>query len=135
MGGQHERDRQAAQQLVEPVLVGTTTPQPDDGLGHGVIEHAVTGRPLAAPQRPDPATGLGQVDQLEVQREGFDDRLGGPEVEVGEVLVEAAPLLGIVVLAQRDRASADALDELEQLRAGLLGDHLAEQRAQEPDLR
>jgi hypothetical protein len=135
VGGQHQRDRQAAQQLVEPVLVGTTTPQPDDSLGHGVVEHAVTGGPLAAPQRPDPATGLGQVDQLEVQREGFDDRLGGPEVEVGEVLVEAAPLLGIVVLAQRDRASADALDELEQLRAGLLGDHLAEQRAQEPDLR
>ena len=77
---------------------------------------------------------LDQVDELEVEREGLDDRLGRPEVEAGEVRVETAPLVGVVVLAQRDRPAADALDELEQLRPGLLGDDLAEQRAQQADL-
>ncbi len=106
----------------------------DHGLGHGIVEDAVAGRALASAQRPDAAAGLDQVDQLEVQREGLDDRLGGPEVEVREVRVEAAPLLGVVVLAQRDRPPADALHELEQVRPGLLGDHLAEEGPQQADL-
>ncbi len=41
----------------------------------------------------------------------------------------------IVVAAQRDRSPPDPLDQREQLGAGLLRDHLAEQRAEEADLR
>ena len=95
--------------------------QGDHGLGHRVVEDAVAGRALATAEGADPAARLGQVDELEVEREALDDGLGRPEVEAREVLVEAASLLGIVVLAQGDRASPDALDELEQVRAGLLG--------------
>ena len=105
-----------------------------DGLGHRIVEDAVARRPLAAPERPDPAPRLDEVDELEVEREGPDDRLGRPEIEAAQVLVETAPLVGVVVLPQRDRPPADPLDELEQLRAGLFGDDLAEQRAHQADL-
>ena len=39
-----------------------------------------------------------------------------------------------VAAAERDRAAADPLDQREQLRSRLLGDDLAEERAEEPDL-
>ena len=117
-----------------PRSVRPGSAQRADGLGHRIVEDAVARGPLAAPERPDPPARLDEVDQLEVEREGADDRLGRPEIEAGEVLVETAALVGVVVLAQRDRPPADALDELEQLRAGLLGDDLAEQRAHQADL-
>ena len=56
------------------------------------------------------------------------------EVEPAELLVEPGALLGVVVAAERDGALPDALDRREQLGAGLFGDHLAEQRAEQPDL-
>ena len=90
--------------------------QVGDRLGDRVVEDAVARRPLATTQRPDAAARLDEVDELEVERERRDDRLGRPEVEAGEVLVEPPPLLGVVVLAQGDRPPPDALDELEQLR-------------------
>ena len=57
-------------------IVRAAAAQRDHGLGHGIVEDAVAGRPFAAAERPDPAARLGQVDELEVQREGLDDRLG-----------------------------------------------------------
>src|SRR5687767_5214204 len=49
-------------------------------------------------------------------------------------MLEPLPLDRIVLAAQRDRALADALDELEQRRAGLLVDHLPQQRAEQAHL-
>ena len=56
------------------------------------------------------------------------------EVEAAQLLVEALALDRIVVAAERDRPLPDPLHEREQLRAGLLGDDLAEQRPEQPDL-
>ena len=50
--------------------------QPADRLRDRIVQDAVARRPLASAQRPDAAARLGQVDQLEVQREGADDGLG-----------------------------------------------------------
>ena len=133
--GEDQGDGEPSEQLVESAIVGAAAAQRDHGLRHGIVEDAVACRAFATAECPDPATRLGQVDQLEVQGEGLDDRLGGPEVEVREIGVEPATLLGVVVLAQGDRPPADALHELEQVRSGLLGDHLAEERPQQADLR
>ncbi len=135
MRGQDQGDGQPAQQLVEADVVRATTTQDDHGLGHGFVEDPVARGALATPEGPDAAARLDQVDELEVQREGLDDPFGGPEVEIGQIRVEPAPLLGIVVLAQGDRSPAHTLHELEQVRAGLLGDHLAEERSEQTDLR
>ena len=105
-----------------------------DGLGDRIVEDAVARGTLAPPERPDPAPRLDEVDELEVQRECADDGLGRPEIEAAQVFVETPSLVGVVVVAQRDRASADALDELEQLRARLFRHDLAEQRAHQADL-
>ncbi len=51
-----------------------------------------------------------------------------------ELLVETGALDRVVVAPERDRTLSDALDGGEQLGTGLLGDHLAEQRAEKPDL-
>ena len=97
-------------------------------------EDPVACRALAPAQRPDPAARLGQVDQPEIEREGADDGLRRAQVEAAELLVEALALDRIVVAAERDRPLPDPLDEREQLGAGLLGDDLAEQRPEQPDL-
>ena len=57
-----------------------------------------------------------------------------PRSRPRELVVEPGALERVVVAAQRDRPPADPLDELEQLRTGLLRDDLAEQRAEQPDL-
>ncbi len=134
MGGQDRRDRDVRDDRVEVAIAPACASEPPHGVADRVVEDAVTRRPLAPAQRPHAAMRLGQVDEPEVERERADHSLGRPEVETAQLVVQPCPLSWVVVLAQGDRALADPLDQGKQLRAGLFGDHLAEQRAQETDL-
>ena len=104
-------------------------------IGH---RRPAAGRALGGPLRP---TGLahelallGEVDEPEVEAERPDDDLGPVGIERGELLDESGPKRRIVPAPEPDGRSPDALDEIEQRPPGLLGDHLAEERAEEPDL-
>ena len=90
--------------------------------------------PLAATQRAHPLLLLGEVRQLEERAEGVGEELEGRRVERAELVVEGAPGCRVAATPQRDRAAADPLDEVEGRRSVLLRDHLAEQRAEQPDL-
>lgn len=77
---------------------------------------------------------LGEVDELEVGREGADDRLGLPLREVGEHLPQA--LLAKLALPRRsaspqDGELADLLLEEEEALTGLGAQHLAENLPQQ----
>ena len=101
-----------------------------------------TRRPMSgAPERPHPVPLLGQVDELEVEGERAGEGLELVAVEGrdvgGDALLDA--MAGVLVgregtAADRDEPRAQALDEREQLRTRLLGDDLAEQRAEKADL-
>jgi len=47
---------------------------------------------------------------------------------------QAGPQRRFIAATQPDRRPANALDEVEELPAGLFGDHLPEERAEKPDL-
>ena len=108
--------------------------RPTNGVPDRIVEDPVARCPFATPQRPDPTTCLGQVDQAEVEGEGPDHGLGRPQVQAAQVVVEPRPLGRVVVAAKRDRPTPDPLDETKQLGTGLLGDHLAEQRPEQTHL-
>ena len=134
VGGEDRRDDEPGDQRVELRVRPAQPPQPGDRVRHRIVEDAVARRPLAPSQRPHPAARLGQVDEAEVERERLDDGLRVAEVERLELVVEARPFGRVVVASEGDRPASDAFDGGEQLRAGLLGDDLAEQRAEQPDL-
>ena len=96
--GEDWADAQARQHLVELGLVVTGPAQLGDRIGHRVVEEAVARGPLAAAERPDPAARLGEVDELEVERERGDDGLGGAQVQGVEVR-------GLALRGRRDRPS------------------------------
>jgi hypothetical protein len=135
MGGQDRRDAQPGEDRLQ---LGVTAPavvaEPRDRLRDGIVEVPVARRPLAAPECPDPPARLGQVDQLEVQGEGLDDRFGLAQIEPVEHALEPFALRRVVAAAQGDGRSAQPLDELEQRRAGLLDDDLAKESAEQTDL-
>ncbi len=134
MGREDRGDRQAPDERVELGVRSSEPAQAGDGVGDRVVEDPVARGPLAATQGAHPCARLGQVDQPEVQPERADHGLGGVEVEGAQLVVQPGALERVVVAAQRDRPAADALDQGEQLRPGLLRDHLPEQRAEQPDL-
>jgi hypothetical protein len=69
MGGEHRRDPQPLEDLVEVGVRPVTSSQPGDSLCDGVIEQPITRGTFAAAQRADPGARLGEVHELEVQRE------------------------------------------------------------------
>jgi hypothetical protein len=105
-----------------------------DRLRHGVVQQPVARGPLSAAEGPDAAARLGQVDELEVEREGLDDGLGRLEVEGVQLALEPLALGRVVATAQGDGRSPQPLDELEQVVAGLLRDDLAKQRPEQAHL-
>jgi hypothetical protein len=76
---------------------------------------------------------LGEVHQLEVERERTNDGLGPVEVEGAELVGELLAFERIVRPAERDHPLANALHELEQVGACLLRDDLAQQGAEQAD--
>ncbi len=117
--------------LVEPA---SGAPDPAQGLGDRVVEDPPARRPFAPAQHPDAMALLGKVDELEVEPERADERLGPGQVERVELRRQPRPLGGILGPAERDRPAPDALDELEQVQPLLLDDDLPEQRAEQADL-
>ena len=132
--GQDRGDAQPAEDVVERRVVAPGPAQPRDRLGDRVVQDPVARRTLPAPKRPDAAAGLGEVHELEVQREGRDDRLHGTHVQPVELGLDASPELRVVAAPEVDGRTPESLDEVEDLLAGLLRDDLAEERAEEPDL-
>ena len=139
VGGQHRVDHRAPEQRLHLRLpmVGA---EHVHGLAQRFVDAPAAGPPGARAQRADALALLGEVDELEVQREGLGDRGRAREVE-GADLGREPRALGLarfgrtdLVAPQRDGQAADALDGREQVRARLLGDDLAEQGAQQPDL-
>ena len=133
--GEDRRDRQPLDRTVELVVGSTQPPQPADGVGERPVQHPGARGTCAPGQRADPLPLLGEVHQLEVEREGANDGLGPVEVQGGELVGELLALERIVRPAERDHPLANTLDELEQLGAGLLRDDLAQQRPEQADLR
>ena len=134
MGGEDRPDREPGDEGVE-LRVGPPEPaQARDGVRHRIVEDPVARGTLAPAQRPDTTARLGEVDEPEIEGEGGDDGLGRFEVEPAELLVEPGTFLRVVVAPERDRPFPDALDRGEQLRSRLLGDHLAEEGTEQPDL-
>ena len=134
VGRQDGRHEQPGDGRIELGVRPPKPAQPPHGIGDRIVEHAVPRGALAAPQGADAPVRLGQVHEAEVERKGPDDRLGGAQVQPAELVVEARTLDRVVVAAQGDGPAADPLDQREQLGTRLLRDHLAEQRAEEPDL-
>ncbi len=134
MGGQDGADAQPGQHRVELRLVVAGPAELDHGLGHGVVEEPVAGGPLAASEGADATARLRQVDQLEVDREGGDDRLRSGQVEAVEVGRLPLPVVRVLAPAQGDGAPPDALHGLVGVLPCLLDDHLPEEGAEQPDL-
>jgi hypothetical protein len=103
-------------------------------LGDRIVEGAVARRSRPATQHPHPMTLLGEVHEPEVEPERLDEALGLGNLQGVELRREAGPLRGIVGAAQPDEPATNTLHELEQVRARLLRDHLAEERAEQADL-
>ncbi len=115
-------------------VVASPPAQPGHGLRDRIVERAVARGAGTSAEGPDPGTRFGEVHELEVQGEGRDHGLRGAQVKGIELGLEALPQLGVVGPAQGDRGAPQPLDELVGRLAGLFGDDLAEERAEEPDL-
>ncbi len=87
-------------------------------------------RPQSVAAAADAVHALGHVDQREVGRERPCDLCRLPRIEPLEQLVEG-PLGGGVAAAPRTRRHARPLHDVEELAATLLGEHLAQHRAEE----
>ena len=106
----------------------------EDGGADPIGQWRPSARSLALPQRAEPMLLLRQVDQQEVGGEGARDgeQLGcGPAVESVERPLDRLLRAGA---AAADGGAAQLLHELEELRALLLHDDLAQQGAEELDL-
>jgi hypothetical protein len=111
-----------------------------DGLAQRLVDRPALRPPRPRPQHADPLALLGEVHELEVEGERAGDGRRAGHVERRDLRPEALALdvrleddVGIAA-PEGDRAPPDALDQREQLGAGLLGDHLPQERAEEPDL-
>ena len=139
MGGQDRVDLHPGEQ-VDDAVAAQGGAQARDRLADGVVD-----RPTARPAGPraqgaDAVPLLGQVDELEVDRERVAD--GGEVFEIegadpggdaDSIPVRLRYDRGVVA-TRSDHPAADPLHQDEQLRAALLGDDLPEQRPQHPDL-
>jgi hypothetical protein len=141
VGGEDRRDTQSGEEPVELVgaCAGPTWPAGSAAeLGQRARDRiggrSIARRTFPPPGGPDPVTLLGEVHEAEVEAEGPDDDLGAPRVKAGELGGEGLAVGRVVLVPKADRGLADALDEVEQVPTGLLGDDLAEQRTEQPNL-
>ena len=107
---------------------------PPHGLVDGAIGATGGGRARTLAHATDAMLLLGQVGEVEVEAEGPDELL---DPIIGELLEdgpEAALACGRARCPDVARQPPDALDQVQQLFAGLLSDDLPEQGPQELDL-
>ena len=67
--------------MVELVIGSTQPPQPADGVGERPVQHPAARGTCPPRQRADALPFLGEVHQLEVEREGANDGLCPVEVQ------------------------------------------------------
>jgi hypothetical protein len=134
MRGEDRADPKAGQHRIDLGFVMTGATEERDRLRDRVIEEPVAGSSLATPKRPNTPAGLRKVHELEVDREGRDDRFRGVQVERVQVGRLPFTVVRFVRPSKRDGPSADPLHRLVGRVPGLLDDDLAEQRPQEPHL-
>ena len=79
--GEDWRDHQPFDRTVELVIGSTQPPQPADGVGERPVQHPAARGTCPPRQRADALPFLGEVHQLEVEREGADDGLCPVEVQ------------------------------------------------------
>ena len=134
VGGQDRRQAQPREARVQGGLVQPPRPQVRDGLDQRVAHDAARRLALAGAQRPHALALLGQVDQLEEEGEGarHDLRVG----QVGRLGRRRGHGPGPLSVAVRRATIARRVAPRppEALGPGLLGDRVAEQATQEPDL-
>ena len=130
MRGQDRRDAGAREQLADAFGRPTAVGEPRHRLGRRSFGRRIDVRLLAA-DAPDHLTFLREIDELEIQAERVGERLSRIDIERVQLRRERPSGGGIAALPERDRLDAAAFDQLEQLHAALLGDDLAEQRAEQ----
>ena len=146
MRRQDGADEERGERRLDPTLADTGPAQERDRRREGIVRRGAgrtgraptAGRLLSRALRPaglaDPLALLGKVDEPEVETERADDDLGAVRLEAGELRDELAAERRVVATAEPDRRSPNALDEIEEIATRLLGDHLPEERAEQPDL-
>jgi hypothetical protein len=130
-------DRPDAQLADEPGRLAGREAGPAHGRDRGrdrLRPRRRRGLPLALPYRPQPVVLLGQVDQVEVDREGAHQAEQLAQAEPVDPLAQGALGLSVVPVAQRDRGLADLLDDLEERPTALLAHDVAEQPAEQPNV-
>jgi hypothetical protein len=148
MGREDRRDPKVADRREDRLVRRSVPAQPLDRGTHGRVG-VLGGRlgrergaapptrralPVATPGRAYELALLGEVDEPEEQTEGTDDDLRAVGGQASQLRHERRTERRLVAAAKADRRPADAFDEVQQVATGLLGDHLAQERAQEPDL-
>ena len=133
MGREDEPDGQLAEQRLA-LCRGVLARQPSDGRVDGTLQPSRGGPTRALAEPPHAVLLLGQVGEVEVQGESAGQVL---HLLRGELLEHGAQLAAVGRAAgapQVDGQATDTLDDPEQVLARLLGDDLAEQRAEQLDL-
>ncbi len=114
------------------VVVDPGLPQPPERLGERLARHA--GLPLDVPAAPNAVLLLGDVGELEEERERAQDLRLLREVELANFPGELRADLGITGLARTPRDLPDLLLALEQVLALLLDHDAPEQVAEQADV-
>ncbi len=139
VGREHRVHLDRAQHGLEALPV-VRPREPLHRLADGLVDRPALRAARPRAQHPDALALLGEVDELEVERERPGDGRRALDVERRDLRPESLALdVRLehdlrVAPPERDCPPPDALDRREQLRAGLLGDDLAEQRPEEPHL-
>ena len=109
--------------------------QPGDSRTERVVRRGLARRcPVGSPGCPVQLALLGEVHEAEIQAERPRDDFRAPCVQRRELLDEAGAQPWVVATPQADRRPPHALDEVQEVGALLLGDDLAEERAEEAHL-
>ncbi len=127
MSRQHELDVDVAQ--ARPPFVFRDVPKPRERVGERLARRdALLGVLAASPQ---PVMLLGDVRELEVERERAQDELLALDGQRRDRLMHLARR---VAFPRPPREQANLLDRLEELGALLLDEHLAEDRPEQTDV-
>ena len=130
---EHETDREVADERLG-ALRRVLAQESAHGFLDGAVRATGADRPGALAHASHTLLLLGQVGQVEVEAEGLDEVLdlvvGQPLEDVTQATLPAQAARA----ADLDRQAPHPLDEVQQLIAGLLGDDLAQQRAEQLDL-
>src|SRR6185369_3762979 len=145
MRGQDRADPEASELGFDRGVAETRSAEPLDGRAERIVGRPTAGRrgapaggALTCPVGPTSLANqlalLGQVHEPEIEAERTHDDLGPLRSERRQLGYEAGPERWVIAAPEANRRPPDPFDEVEQLAAGLLGNHLAEERSEQADL-